>query len=131
MDVYVHKSSCFTSSNCPLSFVGLNMYHVEKLLPFIDVFCTFMSHDNCFWNTHAHYASRQCADYARASYAGAVSQGVRGTCYVCCIELHPYLWYETTFRVTFLSLTHHVLTYVRTHVHTYFVRIDPRFRASR
>ena len=33
-----------------------------------------------------------------------------------------YLWYVTTFRVTFLSMTHHV--------HTYFVRIDPRFRAS-
>ena len=24
-------------------------------------------------NTHAHYASRHCADYARASYAGAAS----------------------------------------------------------
>ena len=40
-----------------------------------------------------------------------------------------YLWYVTSFRVTFLSVTHHVRTYVRTYVHTYFVRIDPRFRA--
>jgi len=40
-----------------------------------------------------------------------------------------YLWYVRTFRVTFLSVTHahHVATYV----HTYFVRIDPLFRASR
>jgi len=43
----------------------------------------------------------------------------------------PCLWYVTTFRVTFLSVTHHVRTYVRTYVHTYFVRIDPGFRASR
>jgi len=43
----------------------------------------------------------------------------------------PCLCYVTTFRVTFLSVTHHVRTYVRTYVHTYFVRIDPGFRASR
>jgi len=43
----------------------------------------------------------------------------------------PRPWYVTTFRVTFLSVTHHIRMYVRTYVHTYFVRIDPRFRASR
>ena len=30
-----------------------------------------------------------------------------------------YLWYVTTFRVTFLSVTHQVRTYVCTHVRTY------------
>jgi len=42
------------------------------------------------------------------------------------ISLHLaglYLWYATTFRVTFLSVTHghHVRTYVRTHVRTYIL----------
>jgi len=32
-----------------------------------------------------------------------------------------YLWYVSTFHVTFLSMTHHVRMYIR----TYFVRIDP------
>ena len=30
-----------------------------------------------------------------------------------------HLWCVTTFRVTFLSVTHHVRTYVRTHIRTY------------
>ena len=29
-----------------------------------------------------------------------------------------YLWYATTFRVTFLSVTHHVRTYARTYIRT-------------
>ena len=37
--------------------------------------------------------------------------------------LYIRIRYVTTFRVTFLSVTHHVRT-------PYFVRIDPRFRAS-
>jgi len=31
----------------------------------------------------------------------------------------PCLWYVSTFRVTFLSVTHHIRTYVRTHVRTH------------
>jgi len=31
------------------------------------------------------FASRQCADYVRASYAGAGTRwGARSTCYICC-----------------------------------------------
>jgi len=92
-------------------------------------------------------ASRSCADYGRALYMrpGAVRVvfSVRSIqaamapllhrqylsraylnvsdC-VTHISLHMaglYLWYATTFRVTFLSVTHHVRTYVRTHARTY------------
>ena len=105
------------------------------------------------------FASRQCADYVRASYAGAGESHV--TRYVCCrpkrsclefvvskpwwpcctisptsisiakecCRLHIrvehiwmcqtvwrryrlYLWYATTFLVTFLYVTHHLSTYV-------------------
>jgi len=107
------------------------------------------------------FASRQCADYARARYMQVQVRrvwhmlrfAVGEASYLVFVvskprwpravvpDLHlylnvsdcvthtwpipvprPRLWYVTTFHVTFLSVTHH---------HTYFVRIDPQFRASR
>ena len=116
------------------------------------------------------FASRQCADYAHASYAGSGEARVARVTFVvgvasclvfvvskprwprCAVipDLHlhrqrtpssaiylsraylsvsdcvthiwpipsarPCLWYVTTFRVTFLSVTHHVRTHVRTYV---------------
>ena len=60
---------------------------------------------------------------------------IRTSIWMCQTHTWLYgLWYVhvTTFHVTFLSMTHHICTNVRTHVYacTYFVRIEPWFRAS-
>ena len=58
---------------------------------------------------------------------GAVSCWRRAVNCSNCIWVYVYV---TKFHMTFLSVTHHVCTYVRT-MYSYFVRIDPWFRALR